>query len=1036
MKKAVVKKLLSLALMAAMLLSFVPAMSLVSFAVYNAGDAVQVTAFLEQTDQDGVTNAAKLSNCLSTTVDSTDPATWGAFTTWTTDSDSRLIKFNIARSFDVDLVGSLDLTGCDKLEEVTVYRTQIDAIDVSGCNNLKKLECDENQLTTLNLANCSNLLLALCFDNQLTALDLTGCSSLEVLNCENNQLTALDLSDAPNVSELSCAENLLTALDLTGCIKLYDVDCSGNELTTLDLLPCAATIKFLKCNDNALSALDLTGCSILRSVNCDDNQLTSLDLSPCASSILNLYCSGNQIESLDLSGCSNLNSVFCIENQIESLDLTGCGSLTSILCDDNKLTTLDLSDCSSLHTLYIHQNELTSLDLAPVATKIAFLGCSGNNLTALDLTGCVALVTLDCAVNQIAELDLSDSIATLDSVTCSGNQLITLDLSGFNISNVFCNDNLLTSIDLSGCANLNMLQCGNNPLTALDLTGCEKLGFIDCSTTQLATLNLPNCPDLTYLNCSQTLLTDIDIDPAEFANLLALFVHKTPIADIDDFVTAINAMPLYYFSYTKDGVNYTVFRDRHDLTKILTVASTSGFTDGGFAGAKLELVLMPDAGYHFTGFVGAQGDDWSFEKIEDPYFPEYTYYEADYIAETLSSMFAAAPTVKSVTPTGTEVAVSGNMLVITFSEAMDDTVGTVSVNNNAVISNPTWSADKKTLTYRLNGLTLNKTYTVTIADFICEHGVAMPASNTASFSTVKESVGGGSPGTGPIGGGGGGGTTEVTVTFEYYDGETLVSSLQKTFEKNKQLGATDLTIPAGYALAEDTFSYKVSATATVKIAVKALADTQTPDTETPDTQQPDLSEPELSFIGGYPDGTFLPGGAIKRAETIQMLYNLLGGSAAAKEDVLDSFGDVNATYWANNALAWAVEKGYLTGYADDTLRPEAYITRGEMSVLLGRIAADLNLLDALPDIETVQFSDIASHWAKESILTLAAKGIVNGYADGTFRANNQITRAETVVMIARLVARTEKYKSDKTFSDVPATHWAYANIMNAANGAA
>jgi hypothetical protein len=82
----------------------------------------------------------------------------------------------------------------------------------------------------------------------------------------------------------------------------------------------------------------------------------------------------------------------------------------------------------------------------------------------------------------------------------------------------------------------------------------------------------------------------------------------------------------------------------------------------------------------------------------------------------------------------------------------------------------------------------------------------------------------------------------------------------------------------------------------------------------------------------------------------------------------------------------------------------------------------------------VTLSDIDGHWAYDSILQLAYKGIVKGYEDNTFLPENAVTRAETTAMIARLSGRSAEFAQGKTFTDVPRIHWAYDVIMNAANG--
>lgn len=71
------------------------------------------------------------------------------------------------------------------------------------------------------------------------------------------------------------------------------------------------------------------------------------------------------------------------------------------------------------------------------------------------------------------------------------------------------------------------------------------------------------------------------------------------------------------------------------------------------------------------------------------------------------------------------------------------------------------------------------------------------------------------------------------------------------------------------------------------------------------------------------------------------------------------------------------------------------------------------------------FSDLpSSHWAYEYVQKLVADGTINGYADGTFLPNKQVTRAEFVKMIGKT---TKKFNTD--FADVTTAHWAYDYIM-------
>ena len=80
---------------------------------------------------------------------------------------------------------------------------------------------------------------------------------------------------------------------------------------------------------------------------------------------------------------------------------------------------------------------------------------------------------------------------------------------------------------------------------------------------------------------------------------------------------------------------------------------------------------------------------------------------------------------------------------------------------------------------------------------------------------------------------------------------------------------------------------------------------------------------------------------------------------------------------------------------------------------------------------TVQFSDLQqAAWADESIRTLAAAGVVNGYPDQTFRPLQQVTREEFVKMVI-LAAGIPTMDAAVGFDDVDASAW-YAPYIAAA----
>ncbi|GGI45843.1 hypothetical protein GCM10008018_14150 [Paenibacillus marchantiophytorum] len=71
------------------------------------------------------------------------------------------------------------------------------------------------------------------------------------------------------------------------------------------------------------------------------------------------------------------------------------------------------------------------------------------------------------------------------------------------------------------------------------------------------------------------------------------------------------------------------------------------------------------------------------------------------------------------------------------------------------------------------------------------------------------------------------------------------------------------------------------------------------------------------------------------------------------------------------------------------------------------------------------------HWAAAAIGKAKAAGVVNGYGNGTFRPEQTLTRAEAVMMLNKLSGRDPLSVSEAKWSDVPAQHWAFKNILEA-----
>ena len=142
------------------------------------------------------------------------------------------------------------------------------------------------------------------------------------------------------------------------------------------------------------------------------------------------------------------------------------------------------------------------------------------------------------------------------------------------------------------------------------------------------------------------------------------------------------------------------------------------------------------------------------------------------------------------------------------------------------------------------------------------------------------------------------------------------------------------------------------------------------------------------YVNGYTDGTFGPTKDITRAEFATMVANAFGYET--NNDVDPAFKDVEQGHWANGAIAFCAERGYINGYTDGTFQPNKTITRQEAaSILKNTFNLTGNTGDLFPDD-----SAIAS-WAKDNVYAVKHSGLMKGDAGtGNFRPTATITRAE------------------------------------------
>lgn len=208
---------------------------------------------------------------------------------------------------------------------------------------------------------------------------------------------------------------------------------------------------------------------------------------------------------------------------------------------------------------------------------------------------------------------------------------------------------------------------------------------------------------------------------------------------------------------------------------------------------------------------------------------------------------------------------------------------------------------------------------------------------------------------------------------------------------------------------------------------------------------PEIEERERhgTYILGYTDGTFGPSRSMTRAEAAAIFARLL---AEKNGDTISTvantrFADIPAHAWYSGYAKYLNNNGVTYGKSKTIFAPDDAITRAEFTTLAVRFFdvygdGDAEIMEQYKD-----FNDVSNgYWAAAYIKAAAKHGWINGYGDGSFRADDEINRAEVVTIVNRLLGREadEAYIADNlrklnTFPDVSRKHWAYYAVMEAAN---
>ena len=187
-----------------------------------------------------------------------------------------------------------------------------------------------------------------------------------------------------------------------------------------------------------------------------------------------------------------------------------------------------------------------------------------------------------------------------------------------------------------------------------------------------------------------------------------------------------------------------------------------------------------------------------------------------------------------------------------------------------------------------------------------------------------------------------------------------------------------------------------------------------------------------AYVFGYEDDTVRPNNDITREEVATIFYRLLTDPARdAYFTDKNNFPDVESGRWSNKAISTLSNADIISGYPEDgTFRPANPITRAEFASIVSRF-------DSLNYNGDNKFNDISGHWASNFINAASEKGWISGYPDGSFKPQNNITRAEAITLINNVLNRhvdSEGLHEDaKKWSDMKESDWFYHAVMEATN---
>jgi len=162
----------------------------------------------------------------------------------------------------------------------------------------------------------------------------------------------------------------------------------------------------------------------------------------------------------------------------------------------------------------------------------------------------------------------------------------------------------------------------------------------------------------------------------------------------------------------------------------------------------------------------------------------------------------------------------------------------------------------------------------------------------------------------------------------------------------------------------------------------------------------------LGYVSGYPDQTFRPNGRITRAEICKILMKIKEVETA-ESSKFKIFKDVPATHWAAGFINRSAQEELVKGYPNKTFGPSRNISRAEAVSILAKFAG----LKVTERLFERPFPDMnIKHWAAPYVDLAKKAGLLTYLTGQKFNPKKAITRIEVIEILSKIEAVSKKLK--------------------------